>query len=365
LCNLIGLLKDQADCYALCAHPEVARRLRAEQVELLCLPSGGRWVKLLRFLGAPFAMVWMILRHRIDIIQINGFFEGILLLPARLLGCVAISTRHITFDQGSVFSRESRPSLGWIIDELIYRKTVRFANRVICVSAAVGSQVRALLPSMPAFVIPNWIPQVPPRVRESFSLHRPARILFVGRLEKMKGLHVLIDALQGLEDVTLTVVGDGDCRQQLEQHAAGLDVRFAGYQADPGAYYSDADVMVNPSLGPEGSSIVALEAMAHGVPCLLSDLPVFREVAEDGKAAMLFRTGDVEHLRDQLLALLGDEGLRQRYGHYGYSMVQAKHSAAVAQQHYSRAFGITVASLSASPLNNREEAESLIAEIDA
>ena len=44
LCNLIGLLKDQADCYALCAHPEVARRLRAEQVELLCLPSGGRWV---------------------------------------------------------------------------------------------------------------------------------------------------------------------------------------------------------------------------------------------------------------------------------------------------------------------------------
>jgi len=350
VCNLISLLKDQADCYALCSHPEVARRLRAAQVETLCLPSGGRWVKLLRFLMSPFAMAWMILRHRIDIVQINGFFEAILLIPARLLGCLAISTRHITFEQAS----EPHPSLGWIIDEFIYRHAVRFANRVICVSAAVGAQVRALLPSMPTIVIPNWIPQVPPRMRESFTLHRPARVLFVGRLEKMKGLHVLIEALKGMQNLTLTVVGDGDRRQELEQQAEVLDARFVGYQADPGAYYSGADVVVNPSLGPEGSSIVALEAMARGVPCLLSDLPVFREVTEDGSAAMLFQTGDVQHLREQLLRLLADETLRRKYGYYGYRMVQAKHSVAVARRHYSHAFEIVVAPTGSSPLPNRE-----------
>jgi glycosyltransferase involved in cell wall biosynthesis len=170
----------------------------------------------------------------------------------------------------------------------------------------------------------------------------------------MKGLHLLIDALKGVESVTLTVVGNGDYRQELEQHASNLDVRFVGYQADPGAYYSEADVVVNPSLGPEGSSIVAMEAMAHCVPCLLSDLPVFREVAEDGKAAMLFRTGDVQHLRSQLLTLLADESLRRNYSYYGYSMVQAKHSVPAARRYYSQAFGIPVAPITFSRLRDAE-----------
>jgi glycosyltransferase involved in cell wall biosynthesis len=341
---LVELVKDVADCYALSGHPELTRRLRMARVKTFSLPSGRRWWKLLRFLLSPIALFWIIIRHRIDIVQINGFFEGVLLIVARSMGCVAISTRHITLDANTLGTHAQRYSFGWYIDELIYRSTVRFANKVVCVSASVGLQMRERLTSVPVIVIPNWIERVPSNTRESFQLHRPAHILFVGRLEQMKGLHLLIAALKEIRkqvpDFTLTVVGDGDCRQELEQSASTIAARFEGYKPDPEPYYRDADVLVNPSLGPEGSSLVAMEAMAHGVPCLLSDLPVFLEITQNGMAGMIFRTGDVQHLRDQLINLLQDEALRQRYASFGYNMIRGQHTVKHAQHSYRKVFAL-------------------------
>ena len=129
-------------------------------------------------------------------------------------------------------------------------------------------------------------------------------MLFVGRLERYKGLYLLLEALREIPDVRLTVVGDGSYRKELERLAEGIDVRFEGFQRHPAPYYAEADIFVMPSLGPEGFGIVTMEAMAHGLPCVISDLAVHREITGEGTAAMLFRNGNVEDLRGKLHELI-------------------------------------------------------------
>jgi glycosyltransferase involved in cell wall biosynthesis len=107
------------------------------------------------------------------------------------------------------------------------------------------------------------------------------------------------------------VVGDGSYRSQLEVAAQELDVQFAGFQADPSRFYEDSTVFINPSLGPEGLPLVSLEAMAYGLPCIFSDLPVHREITGGGKAAVLFKRGDSDSLTQQLRELLGSEAGRE------------------------------------------------------
>ena len=159
-------------------------------------------------------------------------------------------------------------------------------------------------------------------------------VLYVGRLERYKGLYLLLEALRGIPDVRLTVVGDGSYRKELERLAEGMDVRFEGFQRHPAKYYADADIFVMPSLGPEGFGIVTMEAMAHGLPCIISDLSVHREITGDGTAAMLFRNGNVEDLRGKLQELIGNASLRSAYSAAGYQRVEKVYTSDTALKSY-------------------------------
>jgi glycosyltransferase involved in cell wall biosynthesis len=172
------------------------------------------------------------------------------------------------------------------------------------------------------------------------ELTGPVHVLFVGRLERYKGLYLLLDALRGTPDVTLTVVGDGSYRKALERMAEGIDVRFEGFQRHPAPYYAKADIFVMPSLGPEGFGIVTMEAMAHGLPCIISDLDVHREITGDGTAAVLFRNGNAEDLRGKLHELIGNASLRKAYSVAGYQRVEKTYTADAALKSYLWAFGL-------------------------
>jgi glycosyltransferase involved in cell wall biosynthesis len=127
---------------------------------------------------------------------------------------------------------------------------------------------------------------------------------------------------------------------QLQAAANHLNVHFAGFQADPSHFYKDATVFINPSMGPEGLPLVSLEAMAYGLPCLFSDLPVHREITADGQAAALFKRGDSDSLAQQLRQLLGSEARRQSYGLSARRLVEQNYSLAGAAQQYIQAFGL-------------------------
>jgi rhamnosyl/mannosyltransferase len=188
-------------------------------------------------------------------------------------------------------------------------------------------------------VIANWV-HPPSSFRHTFSFAKRPQLLFVGRLEEYKGVQYILEAMEQIPGVSLLVVGDGTYRAQLEAAAKHLDVHFAGFQADPCRFYKDATVFINPSLGPEGLPLVSLEAMAHGIPCIFSDLPVHCEITAGGKAAALFRLGDTLSLANQLKQLLDSEDLRQTYGRAARQVVEQNYSRTVAAQQYIQAFGV-------------------------
>jgi glycosyltransferase involved in cell wall biosynthesis len=170
---------------------------------------------------------------------------------------------------------------------------------------------------------------------------RPLRLLFVGRLEFHKGLHLLLQALEDMSGYELTVVGDGSEMAHLRSLAVGKNVLFCGFQSDTSNYYKNADIFVMPSLGPEGLPLVTIEAMSHGLPCVLSDLPVHIEVSQVGSGAILFKSGDAVSLRAKLQVLMDCEHERSRFGDAAYQLVQQKYSPQVAIKAYLNALAIS------------------------
>jgi phosphatidylinositol alpha-mannosyltransferase len=177
-------------------------------------------------------------------------------------------------------------------------------------------------------VIPNGvdIDRFNPNVRpvEQFMDGRP-NILFVGRLEKRKGLAHLLDAFVGVKrdipDARLIVVGAYDEMDKipfvLQTRYLGLnDVHFVGRVTDDelARYYGTADVFCAPSTGMESFGIVLLEAMASGVPTVASDIDGYRDVMDDGVQGMLVEPEQPEALAVALVSLLRDPARRRAMG---------------------------------------------------
>ena len=336
--NLADMLRDRAELFLLCSLPELAGRLRDKGTRVLLLPAFLARRKALRFLAAAFILPVILIGQRIAAIQVNGFLEAVLLLPPRLLGREAVYTRHGPFED-DLYKWYRNPAR--YIPRYLSRACVHFATRVICVSEAVEAVVKHIIPAERITVIPNWVSRIPPYRPREEKLKLPARLLYVGRLERYKGLHLLLEALWKIPNAALTVLGDGSYRTQLENQAAGMNVRFEGFQKNPEPYYAEADIFVMPSMGPEGLPMVTIEAMAQGLPCLFSDLSVHQEITAQGSAGMLFRSGDAEDLRAKLTVLLEKDSLRATYSKEAYRMVREKYNPDTARQLYLRAFGLS------------------------
>lgn len=134
---------------------------------------------------------------------------------------------------------------------------------------------------------PNQLQVIPYCVAlpERIEPHRgrsdpPSRLLYLGRMDALKGGALLLDALPEAQRqlgraLTLTMVGDGPARGEWEQRAAQLmaqnaacQVRFPGWveAARVGSFYADSDLLVVPSVWPEPFGQVGLEAGHYGLP---------------------------------------------------------------------------------------------------
>lgn len=146
-------------------------------------------------------------------------------------------------------------------------------------------------------------------------------LLWVGRMSAEKGLPVLFRALVepalSRADVTLTLVGSGpqeaELRRLMERLGLQERVRFAGYVpfgAELARFYEEATLFVLPSLT-EGFPQVLLEAMAAGVPCVVSAVSGIPFFVADGRDGVLVPPGDAAALAAAIAALV-DDGPRCR-----------------------------------------------------
>ncbi|MDQ3587118.1 MAG: glycosyltransferase family 4 protein [Actinomycetota bacterium] len=204
------------------------------------------------------------------------------------------------------------------------------AERVIACSSYMREHVADVygLEEESIFVIPNGIDPkelVPvddlDSLRARFAAPHERLVLLVGRLVYEKGFQLALEALPGLiervGDVRFLVAGSGTAEPELRRQAAdrGLDDHgtFLGWIGDDVLHslYRIADLTVVPSIY-EPFGLVALEAMASGCPCLVSDTGGLREVVPNEDVGLRFRSRDAASLAAMAERVLVDSALRDR-----------------------------------------------------
>jgi glycosyltransferase involved in cell wall biosynthesis len=149
--------------------------------------------------------------------------------------------------------------------------------------------------------------------------------LFVGRLEKIKGLQTLIPVFRHYAKAQLWVVGVGDYEPVLRRMAqASLNIKFLGYQSGEQlrVLYKQAVAIIVPSLWYEVFGIVILEAFAQGVPVIVRNIGGMPKIIEESRGGFVFETE--KELVSAMDQLLDDPELRQQVGQHGYEAFQQK-----------------------------------------
>ncbi len=235
--------------------------------------------------------------------------------------------RHSNTTNIGTFHAYRNTPLAYFYGKPIVRPFFRKLHGHIAVSTAARDFVGEYFPA-DYRVIPNGIdfahfntPLSPP---PQLADDRPT-VLFVGRLEKRKGLRFLLRAWSSVLErhprARLVVVGRGRPLEGYKRFAdrqgwSPSDVVFAGYVAaeDLPRYYQRADVFCAPNTGQESFGIVLLEAMAAGAPIVASNIPGYRDVVVHEEHGLLVPPSDAGAIAAAISSLLDSTEVREAMG---------------------------------------------------
>ena len=277
----------------------------------------------------------IVAREKFDVLHFHEpLMPGLPMTMLRLSPAANVGTFH-AFAKSNVGYYYGRPLLKPYLEHL---------HRGIAVSEPARAFFNRYFPDFPLRIIPNGI---------DTSVYRPGlspirhlrddrvNILFVGRLEKRKGLGDLLRAYElmrtRVNNARLIVVGDGPLRANAESFISRHrlpDVVMAGFVPDSvlPRYYDSADIFCAPATGRESFGIVLLEAMACGLPVLATEVPGYMSVLEPGQDSLTVRPKSWAELGAALVILARDAELRRRMGAAGYEKAQRYSWASVASQ---------------------------------
>jgi phosphatidylinositol alpha-mannosyltransferase len=222
------------------------------------------------------------------------------------------------------FHAFARSNVGYYYGRPLLQPYLGHLHRGIAVSEPARAFVNRYFPDYPLRVIPNGI---------DIDTYRPGlapirhlrddkvNILFVGRLEKRKGLGDLLRAYRGLRprlpNSRLIIVGDGPLRGRVESYVSRHrlpDVVLAGYvpESVKPRFYNSADIFCAPATGAESFGIVLLEALASGLPVVATEVPGYMSVLESGRDSVTVQPKNWRELAASLVILARDPELRRR-----------------------------------------------------
>jgi len=281
------------------------------------VPAGGTICRITISLRLGPTIKSVLSRENFDIIHLHEPFMPMLCSAVlRFSNAANVATFHAFGGKpGYTFARP--------ISTIMLRRRLHKLDGKIAVSKAAMEFASKHVPGY-YNIIPNGIdlelfsPDVSP-----ISEFRDGKlnILFVGRLEKQKGVSYLIKAYrrvkQEVPNSRLIIVGPGTrLRGKYEQEVlrGGLkDVIFVGGkpQSELPQYYKTADVFCAPATGLESFGIVLLEAMAVGKPIVATNIDGYNSVLTHGAEGLLVPPKNEEMLAQALVSLLTNESLRQ------------------------------------------------------
>ena len=242
---------------------------------------------------------------------------------------------------GSVLPFFQKQRLKKIFDLFFGYKILKNASKVIAVTKTEAEQYKKMgVDENKIKIVPNGIDlseyeYLPKRgeFRRKYLIQDDEKmILYLGRIHKIKGIDLLVNAfadlVKELDDVRLIIVGPDDgslstLKKQIEDLKIGDRILFTGplFESDKLKAYVDADVYVLPSVY-EIFGITVLEAWACGTPVVITDRCGIADII-NGQAGLVVPY-DKDQLQNALLHLLSDNKIRQQFGEKGKLLVRER-----------------------------------------
>jgi glycosyltransferase involved in cell wall biosynthesis len=276
-------------------------------------------------------LVKLLTREQPDIVHIHqlGPISFYALKTIKRLGFKIVQTFHGYYfecPKGSLFKRSGRlcnnPPIYCRLYKKAYYNLMSSCDHIVAISSYVKQRLLnadynpdvITLMSNSISTRPSELSTVKPKLRKE--------VLFVGRMVKAKGVHTFLRALTKIRGIgeryIVNLVGDGEDKMLFEELAKSfsINVNFLGKVSDEvlEQYYKRAWVVIIPSIFPESSSMVSLEAALYGCPVIASNIGGIRDLVLHGHTGFLFNPGDADELANYLETLLVDEQTAMKMG---------------------------------------------------
>jgi phosphatidyl-myo-inositol dimannoside synthase len=213
----------------------------------------------------------------------------------------------------------------------LIRMTLHNAVAVVAKSEGEREMIRPLTRKADVTIVPNGVNLNVFQPGDSIPDDGPLKLLCVARLIARKGQNHLIEAVKRLTDlgidVTLDLIGEGDERHAYESQTEKFDltskIKFQGYvpREQIADYYARAHVFILPSYN-EGMSVATLEAMAAGLPLIITRTCGTQELVEEGVNGWTHDWGNIETLTAHIKRLATDRTLARRMSVFSRSRAE-------------------------------------------
>lgn len=258
-----------------------------------------------------------------DVVFCHGFNGPIVVKVASLfeksLRVPMVCTYHGLYNPPT----ESRQMMADAINKVQAWMYKKYARKVVLVAKYSGEYLlERHVPESKLEVVYNGIATEEPKMQPVQLHHDGISIGMAGRLDAIKGLNYLIDAMPEVkkrvkEKFHVYIIGDGPEEQALKAQVKNLGVddviSFEGYQSNVPAWLKSWDIFCLPSLQ-ENHSIALLEAMRAGKAIVCTTVGGNPETVVEGKEALTVPSKNALALADALVKLVESESIRKEMG---------------------------------------------------
>jgi L-malate glycosyltransferase len=316
MCELQREQGHEAEVYAIAALGPLGERMRANR--FLVQANVGR-----HQIDSSWSFLKIFRSSRPDVVHLHNPTPAMYAAAsARIAGVPSIvSTRH------SLVAPPRNPMV-----ERRYKIAALFCDWIVGICDATTNNIRDA-GNAPDRKIVRVYNGSAPMVRTAVERRIPKTrftLLYVGRLEAVKNLELLLDAVRGtldsLPDIELWIVGDGTRRTHLEQRSEELglnaNVRFWGQQLDVAPFYASADAFIMSSIS-EGLPMSLLQALSVGLPVIVTDVGGMAEVARLSNAGIVVPGNDPDRMADAIAQMAINPEQRRAFSRSGVAAFES------------------------------------------
>ena len=208
----------------------------------------------------------------------------------------------------------------------VLRSLIRWSGAAIIFNSNATKRAYGLPESIASRVVYNGIAGPERPNLADYDGTRPLRLLMLGRISRIKGQDVLVEAIRRLPlevrgRLEVRIVGsafEDEAREraladQIDSAELAGQVSLSPFIDDPSPHFRWADVVTVPSQLPESLGRVAIEALSYGIPPMVSNIGGLTEIVEDGRSGWVVPPGRADSLSEALEAIVTDPAAWRSY----------------------------------------------------